>query len=317
MKQVELAEAVNTHRKDPNYFIVPVFRLPKSDTDTRLKDILTMPVSSFNGAKVNTVASPQAIRDVAHTAAELIVRRVVLQPCDPLPLGLASKQAAPLDVSLDLDFTPMFSDGLPSAEEWNVGFPRALGRFESALVARSLTQLRLSTFAHQTLGLFFGFVFRERTGFRLDIEQVTSGKEPAVWSTSEKAVTHRMSMTEHPAQLGSKNLVIQLNLVAPDHTSFAAYAGQSGFTYRVLLDVTPPACPYFISGGQAVCLARDLADSIKKIHTRYGTKTVHLSAAVPFGLAIMIGHNLNACGSIQSYEFDNASRQYHPSCLLT
>lgn len=317
VKQVELAEAENAHRKDPSYFIVPVFRLSISDTDARLKDTLTMPVSGFNGVKVATVASPQAIREAAHKAAERILHRVVLQPCDPLPLGLSSKQAAPLDVSLDLDFTPMFSDGLPPVDDWNASFPRALDRVKSLLVARSLTRLRLRTFAHLSLGLLFGFVFRERTGFRLDIEQVTSGQEVAVWNTSEAAVTHPMSMTERPAQLGSRNLVIQLNLVAPDHASIAAYAAQSGLTYRLLLEVTPPAYPYLISGAYAVCLARDLADRIKKIHAQYGTNTVHLFAAVPLGLAIMIGYNLNACGSIQCYEFDNASRQYHPSCLLT
>ena len=123
-------------------------------------------------------------------------------------------------------------------------------------------------------------------------------------------------MTERPAQLGSKNLVVKLNLVANDNASIAAYVGKSGLAYRVLLDITPPSYPFFISGGQAVCIARDLADRIKKIHAQYGTSTVHLFAAVPLGLAILIGYNLNACGSIQCYEFDNASREYHPSCVL-
>ena len=316
VKQVELAEAQTAHRKDPDYFIVPVFRLPISDTNARLKDALTMPISGFNGAIVDTDAGPQATRDAAHHAAELILRRLVLHSCDPLPIGLSSKRASPPDVSLDLDFIPFFSDGLPPEVEWNTDFPRALDRVKSALVDRSLTRLRLRSFAHLSLGLLFGFVFRERTGFRLDIEQATGGLEPAVWSTSEEPVAHGVSMTEQPAHLGSRNLVVKLNLVAPDHTSIAAYAGRSGLTYRVLLDVTPPAYPYVISGGQAVRIARDLADSIKRIHAQYGTNSVHLFAAVPLGLATMIGYNLNACGSVQCYEFDNASRQYHPSCLL-
>ena len=228
VKQVELAEAQAAHRKDPDYFVVPVFRLPISDTDARLKDALTMPISGFNGAIVDTDAGLQATRDAAHHAAELILRRLVLHPCDPLPIGLSSKRASPPEVSLDLDFIPFFSDSLPPEVEWNTDFPRALDRVKSALVDRSLTRLRLRSFAHLSLGLLFGFVFRERTGFRLDIEQATGGLEPAVWSTSEEPVAHGMSMTEQPAHLGSRNLVVKLNLVAPDHTSIAAYAGPVG-----------------------------------------------------------------------------------------
>ena len=183
-------------------------------------------------------------------------------------------------------------------------------------MARSFTRLRLRTFAHLSLGLLLGFVFRERTGFRLDIEQATRGQETRIWSTSEDPLDHELSMNEYPAQLNSRNLLVKINLVAADDASIAAYVGKSGLAYRVLLDVTPPAYPHFIASGQAVRIARDLTNRIKEIHARYATDSVHLFLAVPLGLAILISYNLNACGSIQCYEFDNASREYHPSCLL-
>ena len=316
VKKVELAEAEATHRKDPKYFIIPIFCLPIAETDANMKDTLIVPISSFNGAKVDAAAGSRAVRDAAHRAAELVLRRVVLPFQKPLLIGLTSKQVGPSDVSLDLDFTPYFADGLPAQKEWNTNFPRALEQVKSALLARSLTRLRLRTFAHLSLGLLFGFVFRERTGFLLEIEQATRGQPPAVWSASEQAKAHEMSMKEHPAQLDSRNLLVKINLFAPDDASIAAYAKESGLSYRVLLDITPPVYPYFISGGQVIRMARELADRIKEIHARYATNTVHLFAAVPLGLAILIGYNLNACGSIQCYEFDNALRAYRPSCLL-
>ena len=279
VRQVELTEAQAAHRSNPNFFIVPVFRLPISETDAALKGTLTVPVSSFNGAKIDRPDDPRAIGDAAHRAAELVLQRSMLKRRDPLPIGLTVKQTSPSGVSLDIDFTPFFKNGLPCEEEWNIDFPRALHRVKSALLARSLTRLRLRTFAHLSLGLLFGFVFRERTGFRLEIEQATRGKETSVWTTPEEALPHGLSMSEYPAQLDSRNLCVKINLVARDDASVAAYAVKSGLAYRVLLDVTPPAYPHFISSGHAVGIARDLADRIKEIHGRYGTNFVHLCAA--------------------------------------
>ena len=316
VKQVELKEAEIAHRNNSNFIFVPVFGLSISETDVALKGTLTVPISNFNGAKVDRTDDPRAIRDAAHRAAELVLQRLIVKERYPLPIGFSSKQTPPSDVSLDIDFTSFFENGLPYEEEWNTDFPRALDRVKSTLLARSLTRLRLRAFAHLSLGLLFGFVFRERTGFCLEIEQTTRGTGMTIWTTPGEALSHELSMSEYPAQLDSQNLCVKINLVASDDASVATYADKSGLDYRVLLDVTPPQYPHFISSGHAIGIARDLADRIKGIHGRYGTNSVHLFAAVPFGLAILIGYNLNACGSIQCYEFDNASREYHPSCLL-
>ena len=316
VREVELKEAERAHRDNPDFSIVPVFRLSIAETDAALKGTLSVPMSNFNGAKVDPASNHRAVHDAAHRAAELVLQQLVLDKQDPLPIGLTSKQSPPAGMSLDIDFTPFFREGLPNAEEWNTDFPRALDRVKSALFARSLTRLRLRSFAHLSLGLLFGFVFRDRTGFSLEIEQTNKGQDKTIWTTSGEALPHTLSMNEYPATLGSRNLCVKINLVARDDASVAAYANSVGFDYRVLLDVTPPEYPHLISNGHAIAIARHVADRIKEIHGKYGTNSVHLFAAVPLGLALLIGYNLNACGSIQCYEFDNASREYHPSCIL-
>ena len=317
VKQVELREAELSHRNNQNFFIVPVFNLPISETDSALKGTLTLPLSSFNGIKVGRTDVPEAIETAAHRAARLVLQRSIFKSREPLPIGLTSKQKSLPDVYLDIDFTPFFKSGLPLAEVWNNDFTRALHEVKYALFSRSLTRLRLRSFAHLSLGFLFGFIFRERTGFSLEIEQVTRGADPTIWTTSEEALPHQLSINHYPTpQLDSRNLCVKINLVASDDAAIAAYAKESGLAYRVLLDITPPAYPHFLDSSQAISVARELADQIKQIHGKYGTNSVHLFAAVPLALAILIGYNLNACGSIQCYEFDNASRQYHPSCLL-
>ena len=316
VKDVELKEAERAHKDNPDFGIVPVFRLSIPETDASLKGTLTVPMSNFNGAIVGSVDNARAVRDAAHRAAELVLQRVILDEQDPMPMGLTSKQSPLGSVSLDIDFTPFFRGRRPTAEEWNSDFPRALNRVRSALIARSVTRLRLRCFAHLSLGTLFGFVFNERTGFSLEIEQTNRGDDKAIWTSSGEALPHALSMDEYPATLESRNLCVKINLVARDDASLAAYAEKDGLDYRVLLDVTAPRYPYLISNGQAIAIARNLADKIKEIHGKFGTSTVHLFAAVPLGLAVLIGHNLNACGSIQCYEFDNSSREYHKSCVL-
>ena len=123
-------------------------------------------------------------------------------------------------------------------------------------------------------------------------------------------------MDEYRATLESRNLCVKINFVARDDASLAAYAEKAGLDYRVLLDVTVPQYPYVISNGQAIAISRNLTDKIREIHGKYGTNSVHFFVAVPLGLAVLIGHNLNACGSMQCYEVDNSSREYHQSCVL-
>ena len=318
VRQVELKEAETANRHNPNYSIVPVFHLPPSQTDAALTGILAPPISSFNGVIVDLTDDDdrRVIYGAAHSAAALILQQLILDDQDPLSIGLTSKQTPQTDVSLDIDFSPFFESGFPNSEEWNTDFPRALDRIRLFLVSRSFTRLQIRTLAHLSLGLLFGFVFRERTRFCLEIEQTTRGTGTTIWTTAARAVPHSLAMNEYPAQLGSKNLCVKINLVARDNASIPTYADRADLHFRVLLDCVPPQYPYIISNGEAIAIARDLTDKIKDIHGRYGTAFVHIFAAVPLALAILIGHNLNACGTIQCYEFDNALREYHPSCRL-
>ena len=176
VKEVELREGEIAHKANPDFHILPVFRLPISETNAALRGTLTVPISNFNGAKVDPTGDPGAIREAAHRAAELVLQRTTLEEQHPLPIGFTSKQSPVENVSLDIDFSPFFESGFPHNEEWNTDFLRALERVKDTLLSRSLTQLQLHTFAHLSLGLLFGFVFRERTGFLLEWSKQRVGR---------------------------------------------------------------------------------------------------------------------------------------------
>ena len=141
-------------------------------------------------------------------------------------------------------------------------------------------------------------------------------KEKSIWTTADEPSQHDVAFNEFPGVSGSKQLCVSINLVARDDFSITSYMRNSGLTYRALLEVTLPNRPYFISNTQAIKIARQMSEMIKELNGKYDTNVVHLFAAVPLGLAVLIGYNLNACGSIQCYEYDNSLREYRASCLL-
>lgn len=317
VRKVELPEAEGRQRSDCSFKIVPIFGLSIRETDAALADSLTVPISNFNGAKVEPPADRHSLIAAARRAAEIVLQDLVIEKdTSTVCLGLASKQKVSASIALDLDFSPFFLGGLPSSDDWNEQFPAALGTVKNALVQRSLGRVRLYAYAHLSLGVLFGYVFRDRTGFQLEMEQTDKAKGKTIWTSDGDPAEHHLSMRALPGVLDSQNLIVKMNLVADDALSIASFAKETGLCYRAILDVAPAEYPCMISNGQAIAIARQLTEKIKKLHGIYGTNNVHLFAAIPLGLAVLIGYNLNACGTVQCYEFDNSLRQYHPSCLL-
>ena len=314
IRAVELPEAECKFKKT-NFQILPIFGLPIDAVTAELQDCLTVPISNFNGVQVTKCDAPQDMVTVAERAAEIILEDISIEPRDPLDIGLSSKQKVSNDVALHLDFRSFFHGGLPPKESWSEQFRPALERVKNALVARNLLVLRLHGFAHLSLACLFGHVFRSTAGFKLEIRQITKNKT-TTWATAATSGKSPLKAAELPGSIGSRNLCVKINLMSPDDSSVIRYRKEHGILYRATLEFHPEKHPLLISEAEAVVITADLVNKIKEMHARYDTNTVHLFAAIPLGLAVMIGHNLNACGTIQCHEFDNGRREYFPSCTL-
>ncbi len=316
IQTVELPEAETKYKLGSGFQIVPIFGLPIDEASVALKGCLTVPISNFNGAKVSGRGERQDVLTAAQRAAEIILEGLRIPDADPLCIGLSSKQRTTADVALHLDFTRHFENGLPADKAWAEEFVGALNRVKGTLVRKKRLSLRLHAFCHLSLGFLFGYIFRKTTGYKLEIEQITSG-EPAIWATDAKRELNPLRVTELPGELGSRDLCVKINLMSADDRSVARYAEKSNMSYRAVLELSPAHYPCTITGCEAVTIASDLADKIKEAHARYDTNRVHLFAAIPLGLSVLIGYNLNASGTIQCYEFDNARREYFASCALS
>lgn len=316
IRDVELPEAETRFMNGSNFKIIPVFSLPIDVATALLKGCLTIPLSNFNGAKVEGKGDFEDVSSAAYRAAEIVLEDISLPDVDPLPIGLSSKQKTSEKVALHLDFTNFFENGSPSEKVWEEQFSAALVTVKIFLSKRRQLSIRLHAFCHLSLVMLFGYVFRKTTGFRLEIEQITNDKR-SIWSTDKMPIDNPLKIDEIPATLSSKNLLVRMNLMSADDRSVVRYMEKNNLSYRAILTFSPPSFPWMVSEAQAATIARDLSNKIKEMHARYDTNTVHLFCAIPLGLALMIGYNINACGTIRCYEFDNPRREYSPSCTLS
>ena len=313
VRLVELPEAEKKHKSDKSFSIVPIFKLGVKETQNSLKDCLTIPISNFNGAKVGE--ENPSILLASQEAALKILDTIDLNKGRPLAIGLSSKQKSDKELDLDVDLMSYFSTGVPSQEVWVKEISSAFYNIKNTLLKKKVTHLRLYSFAHLSLGFLFGYIFRERTGFILEIEQITR-PERKIWTTNETPEENPLKTSLFPGDLNSKHLCVRINLMSQDDKSITSLCEQTGLSFRVILEISPTQYPFIISNGQGVTIARHLTDKIKQVNAEYGTNTVHMFAAIPLGLSLLIGYNLNACGKVQCYEFDNATRNYFPSCVL-
>ena len=315
--KIELPEAENRHKNNSRFNIVPIFKLGTKETAKALRTYLTIPLSNFNGSILKN-GKKEEILVASQKASEIILNNIKFDMGRPLPIGLVSKQKTTACVALDMDFTEYFATGFPSQEVWTDEFIPALECLKKVLLAKKITHVRLYSFAHLSFGFMMGYIFRQRTGFKLEIEQLfpTSGFHQ-IWSTHKRPTSNPLTIHDFPGEVRSKNLCIKINLMSKDNSAFSNYIKKRRLTYRALIEVAPRTYPCTISNGQAVTIASEIASTIKIMHAKYRTDKVHVFAAIPLGLAMLIGYHLNACGKIQCYEFDNISREYKPSCILT
>lgn len=315
IRNIELFEAERRYNKDNSFHIVPIFKLPIADTNQSLQGVLTIPISSFNGVEIRP--GQLDLFQIAQQASEIILKKIDFGNQKHLSIGLVSKQetSGSQKIDLDIDFTPYFLDKLlPEQQLWKTEFIPALLLIKKILLEKGVKLLRLYAFANLSLGFLFGYVFRDRTNFQLEIEQIGKGSSE-IWATNSSPEELPIDIVKKSGDVASKDLCVKINLTARTDDSVLAYIKKNNLKFRAVLELSAPKHPLTITNGQAIAIANRLAEEIKKLHSKYQTNRAHIFAAIPLGLATFIGYKLNACGKIQCYEFD-PSREYVPSCNL-
>lgn len=221
----------------------------------------------------------------------------------PLTVGLSSFNG--VDSSGVADVNILLPDDIDNSFDEAY---RKLTQFRSLIqtkeISKDLTiypQIRIS-FAFLT-----GWIFRKVTSCRLTLVQ----KENRVWRTFDlpyvnPKITENLPILLDPA---SNEIALVLNVSRDIQNSVLMHLEKSDYKPRIILGYSIEG--YTInSSAQALTIAHQFSLVIKNLIDRWKATKIHLFAAVPAGLAIMITYHLNAICPIVFYHLDESRQIY-------
>jgi hypothetical protein len=184
-------------------------------------------------------------------------------------------------------------------------------RFTSRHLGRP--RLRVHGSKHLTAALLLGFVFPSTV---CEIEVRT---KLGYWSTDCEPITKDLLLSNvSDGTVGSEALYVEVStgdkMVRDTVRRHVSRTRVSPLKY---LRFTPGpelrAAPY-MTNADARAIAMQVRRELTRAVSDYGISEVHLFAAVPQALAVMLGHNFNAMPPVQIYEYEGG--KYQPSHRL-
>ncbi len=231
---------------------------------------------------------------------------------------------APRDsTTIRIDWTSHFSNGIAPSETWAQMLLPELERVYRQ-VGRTSPEpaVALRQRATISVGLAFGAIFSAASGIRLWVEQRTDDQEIEWWAAQEDAPTIVGLLLNEQCtllDLQSHDTLIEVGVSQDIGQSVERWRQTQGLTFAKHMVFVPnlgPGRTVVPDAAHALAMARQIGVACVAAHIAHPTGTIHLLVSAPFGLALMIGRKLNACGSVQCYDFDKGGSTYAPSCLL-
>jgi len=317
IRDIEIREAFRKSRNDENFQIVPLIHMPLDRANEKLKGTIRGDISRYNGA---IMKEGDALLDAARKIRKILLKATIKPPADhqdySVSLMTYSRTPGNIYPRLDLDWSRLnFPDKLISNSTWNAYLLPALLDVKDALLYAGITNIRLFTKANLATGLAFGYVFRRETGFKLDIQQAEQ-----LWTT--RTTPHQPSgfrLRSESRGIGSMHLGVNLSIATSVDKNMGSYMAGNDLSFRAELHCEPVKGPSRLSvpdGDTAAAVAWEVGNNIRELRGKYSISDIHIFAAMPLGLAYLIGSELNACGNVHLYEFDRSESKYYPSWVL-
>lgn len=326
---VELPAAVNKQKIDPGFPVVPMFRsiiLEEAKRASLTK--LGVDLTAYNGHIIGSdVADSSDLQPHLRISANKVLREYLSRAFNPkqpeydrnLRLDFHTwpfRWSCP-PPELDLDWSRFFSkEPLPSYSVWQSLLLPALDDVKDALAEITGPRtLYVRAKACLSAGLALGFTFRQPSGFNIEIEQ-----DGQMWSTAASISQEgALRLTEEGGDIHSAALAVQMSISEDVSPAVNRYAQKRGRDFRARLRFEPHGGPGRSSvpdWQSAIDMAAQAGKRIRQARDDFRAEEIHFFASMPLGLAVLLGHKLNACGTIQCYEFENLYSSYRPSCLL-
>jgi len=216
--------------------------------------------------------------------------------------------------ALLIDWEPCYKPRYPGLDEWRDLLLPALVDLRASLGRTAMHHIELHAFIRLAPAVALGYAFREVTGTQFRLRQ-----REAYWHTARHDLSACPLDEVMPNTIGSgPDITVELN-VTQVHGKVSRDVEQYLLTTslpvgrRVALE-RPKDMSNHLSEAQAQAIASQIRTVIQTYRQLNGV--VHLFMAVPFGLALLIGWQLNALTPVQCYELPEGATTYAPACRL-
>ena len=335
--RVEVPAALRCYESDHSFGIVPVLRSVSMNQlrqccarhgvqDLTAFNAITFPTSIDGQQSESVQISPEDIAQrVLHAVLRLRLRHTNVghRTYEPSLCLHTSHYTSPIHgLDLDLNWTEFFKDGTkerwPSEQVWQDTLLPALYDVKNTLstLPHSGT-IRIAVHAFLPVAFALGFVLPQNARFTLVLEhkQGTWRSDEASLHESEPLVTRLFEMEEGDRQVA----VVELSVSRWITSTVDAQLPPLGITprYRLQLEIKgSPDTNSVKDGAHALAIARQFGRELRTLYDLRGVRQIHLFFAVPVELATLLGHYINANGTLNVYQHMRSSGLYVLGCVL-
>ncbi|HEY1349434.1 MAG TPA: SAVED domain-containing protein [Ktedonobacteraceae bacterium] len=326
---VEVPAAVERHKRDPHFRLVPLLdgvsyiQMREASSDWLLDHNL----SGFNGIpltddprKLSEIKAGEMFgsiaRDLLKSALTVRLHRIGADRTYEPTLCLHNFHYTPPADSLDLDLNwcDLFPDKIriPTTEEWEQILLPALHDVKQVLSEQIHSRhLRIFIQSILPLALALGFVFSQHAHFSLSVETDRYGTWSSEGKTSKAAPLHSSTPIHNNGDPQIAALVLAITRATERDTSKALMDLniQPGHHLH-LVPSSGPSNDSIRTPAQALAAARQVRQVCNDLCDRQGVGHIHLFVASSAPLAVLIGHLLGAHCPISIYEFSNHEKVY-------
>lgn len=328
---IEIPVALKRRESDPHFNIVPVlkdvsYRQLQEQCAARGYRSLT----DFNTERLpdsSTAEADKTLKEKLRSVADRVLKATLLlrlrrakadRTYEPSLVLRTFKDIPPTpSLDLDLNWWDLFHDRdrLPPAEEWqDILFP-ALQDVKNALGEQPISRkLHMSLQAILPAAFALGYAFPAPARYTLLLET-----RDGAWSSAETADTsspfHRVSYNGG----GDKQIaVVEISIAQSTSRAATDYLSESHLSYDQHISYSLPDGPDHIKGvkdaADALAMAQQIGKDLRLLHSQ-GVMHIHLFAAIPAALAVLLGHQFNALCPISLYQLAG-NKEYQWACTL-
>lgn len=286
-------------------------------------DILVRKMRQVLDSPLTEGSAAQIARDVLEQRLAAIHRS--LPRDEPLRLGFyafpGTKAPVVPGVALTVDWSSHFPRRECPPETWNTVLLPALQAVANTIRTQAPPRpVEAFGLAVLPAAAALGRAFSATSGLRLRWRQTHHDTGEQLWSLEapHEPSGFEYRLTSH--EVDKRDLAVLVSVTQDVEPAFSAFRSSLPPLRAILRIRKPGGLSHLIRSPGA---ARDVADVVREgliqARQQYGSLgTIHLFMAVPVGIAVLIGQNLNTFGSVQTYEhLPTDGDRYCPAARLS